>query len=66
MLIEIGSSTIAEHKQAGLVPSYTKCKNHKSMGINLLAVPCYSDILDDLDTEDESGCRQVLVTSEAG
>jgi hypothetical protein len=66
MFVEIGSSIIAEHKQAGLVPSRTKCKNHKSTGINLLAVPCYSDLLDDMDAEDESECGRALVTSEAG
>jgi hypothetical protein len=66
VLVEIGSSIITEHKQAGLVPSHTKCKNHKSTGINLLAVPHYSDLLDDMDAEDESEHGQALVTSEAG
>ena len=66
VLVEIGSSIIAEHKQAGLVPSHTKCKNHKSMGINLLAVPRYSDLLDDINAEDESEHGRALVTSEAG
>jgi len=56
MLMEIRSSIIAEYKQAGLVPSNTKHKNHKSMGINLLAVPDSSDLLDDMDAEDESEC----------
>ena len=54
MLMEIRSSIIAEHKQVGLVPSHTKCKIHKSTGINLLAVTHYSDLLDDMDAEDES------------
>jgi hypothetical protein len=66
VLVEIGSSIIAEHKQAGLVPSRTKRKNHKSTGINLLAVPRYSDLLDDMDAEDESERGRALVTSEAG
>jgi hypothetical protein len=64
--LRIGSSIIAEHKQAGLVPSRTKRKNHKSTGINLLAVPRYSDLLDDMDAEDESERGRALVTSEAG
>jgi len=66
MLVEIGSSIIAEHKQVGLVPSHTKHEVHKSTEINLLTVPHYSDLLDDMDAEDESECGQSLVTSEAG
>jgi len=66
MLMEIRSSIIAEHKQAGLVPSHTKHKNHKSMAINLLAVPHCSDLLDNMDAEDESEHGWTLVTSEAG
>lgn len=50
---------------AGLVPSRTKRKNHKSTGINLLAVPRYSDLLEDMDAEDESERGRALVTSEA-
>ena len=56
MLVEIGSSIIAEHKQVGLVPSHTKHEVHKSTEINLLTVPHYSDLLDDMDAEDESEC----------
>jgi uncharacterized protein YpiB (UPF0302 family) len=64
--VEIGSSILTEHKQAGLVRSRTKRKNHKSTGIDLLAVPRYSDLLEDMEAEDESERGRALVTSEAG
>src|ERR1700720_4661324 len=47
------------------MPSRTKRKNHKSTGVNLLAVPRYSDLLEDMDAEDDSERGRALVTSEA-
>src|SRR5271168_5580483 len=63
--MQIGSSILSEHKLASLVPSRTKQKNHNSTGINLLAVPRYSDLLEDMDAEDESDRGRASVTTEA-
>jgi len=62
--MQIGSSILSEHKLASLVPSRSKRKNHNSTGINLLAVPRYSDLLEDMDAE-ESDRGRALVTMEA-
>jgi len=48
-----------------LCPHAANEKNHKLTGINLLAVPQYSDLLEDMDAEDESDHGQALVTTEA-
>ena len=63
--MQIGSSILSEHKLAGLIPSRSKRKNHNSTGINLLAVPRYNDLLEDMDAEDESDRGRALVTTEA-
>jgi hypothetical protein len=64
--MEIGSAILTEHKKAGLVPSHTKQKNHLPTSINLLNVPCYSDLLEDMDAEEECDRGRALVTTEAG
>ena len=38
---------------------------HKS-SVNLLAVPCYSDLLEDIDAKDESDCGWALMNSDMG
>jgi hypothetical protein len=64
--VEIGSSIVTEHKEAGLVKQRTKRKNHLSTSVDLLNVPRYSDLLEDMDAEEESDRGRALVTTEAG
>jgi len=40
-------------------------KKSQVTGVNLLAVPQYSDLLEDMDAEDESDHGRALVTTEA-
>jgi len=64
--MQIGSSILTEHKQASLVTSCMKQKNHKAISVNLLTIPCYSDLLEDMDVEGKNDHGWVLVTTEAG
>jgi chromosome condensin MukBEF MukE localization factor len=50
---QIGSDIKAEHQSLGLAKSRGKLKVHTSTN-TLLAVPRYSDLLDDQDHEDEA------------
>ena len=59
---QIGSDIKAEHQSLGLAKSRGKLKVHTSTN-TLLAVPRYSDLLDDQDHEDEAERGRMLVSN---
>jgi hypothetical protein len=62
---QVGANIAADHQRLGLVEKRVKRKNHRSTAA-LLAVPRYSDLLEDIDDEDETERGRALVNSEAG
>ena len=64
-IYQVGSDIKAEQQSIGLTKDRGKRKVHKSVE-TLLAVPCYSDLLDDQDDEDESERGRLLVSSSEG
>jgi hypothetical protein len=62
---QVGADIAADHQRLGLVEKRGNRKNHRSTAA-LLAVPRYSDLLKDIDDEDETERGRALVTSEAG
>ena len=65
MAVQIGSSIHSEHQLLGLLSHHSKWTNHKP-SVNLLTVPHYSNLLEDMDAEDKSDCGQALVNNDAG
>ena len=61
----MGADIKLEQYNEGLVKHHNKHTNHKSMSI-LLAVPQYSDLLDDQADEDENECGCLLVNTAEG
>jgi hypothetical protein len=59
---QIGSDIKAKHQSLGLAKSWGKLKVYTSTN-TLLAVPCYSDFLDDQDHEDEAEQGQMLISN---
>ncbi|KAJ6596693.1 hypothetical protein B0H10DRAFT_1959962 [Mycena sp. CBHHK59/15] len=55
----------SDHQRDGIYKPRKARKNHKSTA-NLLAVPCYRDLLDDQDDEDPSERGRALVSSREG
>ena len=62
---QVRADIAADHQWLGLVEKRGNRKNHRSTAA-LLAVPRYSDLLEDIDEEDETERGRALVTSEAG
>jgi hypothetical protein len=50
---QVGADIAADHQRLGLVEKRGNRKNHRSTAA-LLAVPRYSDLLGDIDDEDET------------
>lgn len=64
-LTQVGANIATEHKKLGLLENRKKRKNHRSVAA-LLDVPRYSDLLEDLNDEDDTERGRGLVTTEAG
>ncbi|KAF9466987.1 ribonuclease H-like domain-containing protein [Collybia nuda] len=61
----VSANIAAEHKKLGLLEKRSKRKNHRSVKA-LLDIPRYSDLLEDLNNEDDTERGRGLVTTEAG
>lgn len=65
IFIQVGASIVEEHQKLGLVADRVKRTNHVDAS-GLLAVPRYSDLLDNIEDEDETERGRMLVTTAAG
>jgi hypothetical protein len=65
LLNKVGADIKGEHQRLGIAKKWLARQVHKST-VTLLAVPWYSDLLDDQDDEDESEHGRVLINSKQG